>query len=192
LTIKYDSVAVAANAVSDAKGNFQASFKAPKSPGGKHNVIASDAGGASASGVFTMETTAPSLPQIISPEDGSRVGFFDRAAPTFKWADVSDPSGVYYSLQVSSDQSDFATAVLDKENLVGSKYTLTDNETLLRGKYYWRIKAVDGAGNDSGWTTPILVKIGIMPLWAFIIIAVVATAIIGRLYFLMKDAKRGH
>jgi hypothetical protein len=192
LTIKYDNAAMAANAVSDAQGNFQASFKAPKSPGGKHNVIASDAGGASASGVFTMETTPPSLPQIVSPKDGQRVGFFDRAAPTFKWADVSDPSGVYYSLQVSSDQSDFATTVLNKENLVGSKYTVTDNETLLRGKYYWRIKAVDGAGNDSGWTTPILVKIGIMPLWAFILIAVVAIAFITRLYVLMKNAKRGH
>ncbi len=192
LTIRYDNVVVAANAVSDAQGNFQASFKAPKSPGGKHNVIASDADGASASGVFTMETTPPSLPQIVSPKDGQRVGFFDRAAPTFEWADVSDPSGVYYSLQVSSDQSDFATTVLNKENLVGSKYTVTDNETLLRGKYYWRIKAVDGAGNDSGWTTPILVKIGIMPLWAFIIIAVVAIAFITRLYVLMKNAKRGH
>jgi hypothetical protein len=82
--------------------------------------------------------------------------------------------------------------VLNKENLVGSKYTVTDNETLLRGKYYWRIKAVDGAGNDSGWTTPILVKIGLMPLWAFILIAVVAIAFITRLYVLMKNAKRGH
>jgi len=191
LTIKYDNVAVAANVVSDAKGNFQASFEAPKSPGGKHNIVATDAGGASASGVFTMETTAPSLPQIITPKDGSRVGFFDSAAPTFKWADASDPSGVYYSLQVS-DESEFATTVLSKEDLVEAKYAVTEDEALARGKYYWRIKAVDGAGNDSGWTTPTLVKIGIMPLWAFIIIAVVVIAFGTRLYFFMKNAKRGH
>ncbi|MBN2462493.1 MAG: IPT/TIG domain-containing protein [Dehalococcoidia bacterium] len=191
LTIKYDNVAVAANVVSDAKGNFQASFKAPKSPGGKHNIIATDAGGASASGVFIMETTAPSLPQIISPKDGSRVGFFDSAAPTFKWADASDPSGVYYSLQVSAE-SEFATTVLSKEDLVEAKYAVTEDEALARGKYYWRIKAVDGAGNDSGWTTPTLVKIGIMPLWAFIIIAVVVVAFGTRLYFFMKNAKREH
>ena len=190
LTIKYDIVDVTTDVVSDAKGNFQANFEVPKSPGGKHNVIASDAGGASVSGVFTMETTSPSLPQIVSPKDGNRVGFFDRAAPTFKWDAVSDPSGVYYSLQVSSD-ADFATTVLSKDDLVESKYTLTDDEALLRGKYYWRIKAVDGAGNDSGWTTPILVKIGIMPLWAFILIVVVAIAFITRLYFFMKNAKRG-
>jgi hypothetical protein len=138
-----------------------------------------------------MEATSPSLPQIVSPKDGSRVGFFDRAAPTFKWSDVSDPSGVYYSLEVSS-QSDFATTVLSKEDLAGAEYTLTDDEALLRGKYYWRVKAVDGADNDSGWTTPTLVKIGIMPLWAFILIAVVAIAFITRLYFFVKNAKREH
>jgi hypothetical protein len=192
LTIKYDNVAVFTKLVTDAKGNFQASLKAPKSLGGKHNVTAADAGGASASGVFTMETTPPSLPQIVSPKDGSRVGLFDHVAPTFEWTGVSDPSGVYYSLQVSSSQSDFATTVLSKEDLVESKYTLTDAEALLRGKYYWRIKAVDGAGNDSGWTTPILVKVGLMPLWAFILVVVVAVAFVTRLVFFLRSVRRGH
>jgi hypothetical protein len=191
LTIKYDNVAVVTKLVTDAKGNFQASLKAPKSLGGKHNVTAADAGGASASGVFTMETTPPSLPQIVSPKDGNRVGLFDRVAPTFEWAGVSDPSGVNYSLQVSS-QSDFATTLLSKEDLVESKYTLTDSEALLRGKYYWRIKAVDGAGNDSGWTTPILVKVGLMPLWAFILVVVVAVAFVTRLVFFLRSVRRGH
>lgn len=192
LTIKYDNVAVATKLATDAKGNFQANLKAPKSPGGKHNVIANDTGGASASAVFTMETTPPSLPQIVSPKDGDRVGLFDRITPTFEWAAVPDPSGVYYSLQISSKKDDFATMVLSKEDLVESKYTVADDEALLRGKYYWRIKAVDGAGNDSGWTTPILVKIGLMPLWAFIIIVVIAVAFITRLVFFLRGLKRGH
>jgi hypothetical protein len=191
VTIKYDDIVVVTGSVTDADGNFQASFKAPKSIGGKHNVIATDAGGTSASGVFTMETIPPSLPQIVSPKDGGRVGLFDRVTPTFEWADVSDPSGVYYGLQISS-QSDFATTVLSKEDLVESKYTLTDDEALLRGKYYWRVKAVDGAGNDSGWTTSILVNVGLMPLWAFILIIVVAIAFIIRLFFFLKNVKRGH
>ena len=191
VTIKYDEIEVVTGSVTDATGNFQASFKAPKSIGGKHNVIATDAGGTSTSAVFTMETVPPSLPQIVSPKDGGRVGFFDRATPTFEWADVSDPSGVNYSLQISS-QSDFATTVLSKEGLVESRYALTDDEALLRGKYYWRIKVADGAGNDSGWTTSILVNIGLMPLWAFIIIVVVAVAFIIRLFFFVKNARRGH
>ncbi|UCH51178.1 MAG: IPT/TIG domain-containing protein [Chloroflexota bacterium] len=191
LTIKYDDVAVATDVFSDDKGNFQASLEAPKSPGGKHNIVASDASGALVSDVFTMETTPPSLPEVVSPKDGNRVGFLDRAAPTFKWADVSDPSGVYYSLQVSSEKDDFTNTVFSKENLTEPEYKFTEDEALVRGKYYWRIKAVDGADNDSGWTTPILVKIGLMPLWAFIIIAVVAIAFITRLYFFVKNAKRG-
>jgi hypothetical protein len=191
LTIKYDNVAVVTKLLTDADGSFQASLKAPKSTGGGHNVIVSDAGGSSASSIFAMESTPPSLPQIVSPKDGSRVGLFDRAAPTFKWTDVSDPSGVYYSLQVSA-QSDFATTVLSKEDLVESKYALTEDEALVRGKYYWRIKAIDGAGNDSGWTESILVKIGLMPLWAFILIVVVAIAFIIRLVFFVRGAKRGH
>jgi hypothetical protein len=191
VAVKYDDITVVTEAVTDAKGNFQASFQSPKSTGGKHNVIAADAGGTSASGIFTMETTPPSLPRIVSPKDGGRVGLFDRVTPTFKWTDVSDPSGVYYSLQISS-QSDFATTVLSKEDLVESKYTLTDDEALLRGKYYWRVKAVDGAGNDSGWTTSILVHVGLMPLWAFILIIVVAIAFIIRLFFFLKNVKRGH
>ena len=190
LTIKYDTVAVATKLTTDASGNFEASLEVPRSTGGGHNVIAADAGGTSASAVFTMETTPPSLPQVVSPKDGGRVGLFDHAAPTFKWTDVSDPSGVYYSLQVS-DQSDFATTVLTKEDLVEPKYALTEAEALVRGQYYWRIKAVDGAGNDSGWTTSILVKIGLMPLWAFILIAVVAAAFIIRLVFFLRGVKRG-
>ena len=189
--IKYDDITVVTESVTDAKGNFQASFKTPKSIGGKHDVIATDAGGTSASGVFTMETVPPSLPEVVSPKNGGRVGLFDRVTPTFEWTDVSDPSGVHYSLQISS-QSDFATTVLSKEDLVESKYTLTDDEALLRGKYYWRIKAVDGAGNDSGWTQSILVNVGLMPLWAFILIIVVAIAFIIRLFFFLKNIKRGH
>jgi hypothetical protein len=190
LTLKYDSTDLVTEFTTDDKGNFQASLVAPKSLGGKHNVTATDSGGASASVVFTMETTPPSVPQIVSPKEGSRVGLFDRITPTFEWAAVSDPSGVSYSLQISA-QSDFATTPLSKENLVESKYTLTDDEALLRGKYYWRVKAIDGAGNDSGWTQSIQFKAGLMPLWAFIIIVVVAVVFLTRLVFFLRNIKRG-
>ncbi|MGB8707488.1 MAG: IPT/TIG domain-containing protein [Dehalococcoidia bacterium] len=190
LTLKYDGTDLVAEFTTDDKGNFQVSLVAPKSLGGKHNVTATDSGGASASVVFTMETTPPSVPQIVSPKEGSRVGLFDRITPTFEWAAVSDPSGVSYSLQIS-DQSDFATTPLSKENLVESKYTLTDDEALLRGKYYWRVKAIDGAGNDSGWTQSIQFKAGLMPLWVFILIAVVAVVFLTRLVFFLRNIKRG-
>jgi hypothetical protein len=191
VTLKYDSTALATEYTTDDKGNFQTSLVAPKSPSGKHNVTATDAGGASATAVFNMETTPPSVPQIVSPKEGSRAGLFDRVTPTFEWGAVSDPSGVSYSLQISA-QSDFATTALSKENLVESKYTLTDDEALLRGKYYWRVKAIDGASNDSGWTQSIEFKAGLMPLWAFILITVVAIAFLTRLFFFVRNMRKEH
>jgi len=190
VTLKYDSTALATEYTADDKGNFQTSLIAPKSPGGKHNLTATDAGGASATAVFNMETTPPSVPQIVSPKEGSRVGLFDRITATFEWGAVSDPSGVSYSLQIST-QSDFATTLLSKENLAEAKYTLTDEEALSRGKYFWRVKAIDGASNDSGWTESIEFKAGLMPLWAFILIVIVGLAFLARLFFFVRNMKRG-
>ncbi|MGD0353425.1 MAG: IPT/TIG domain-containing protein [Dehalococcoidia bacterium] len=191
VTLKYDSTALVNEYTTDDKGNFQASLVAPKSPGGKHNLTATDAGGASATAVFNMETTPPSVPQIVSPKEGSRVGLFDRITATFEWAAVSDPSGVSYSLQIST-QSDFATTLLSKENLAEPKYTLTDEEALSRGKYYWRVKAIDGASNDSGWAQSIEFKAGLMPLWAFILIVIVAALFLTRLFFFVRNMRKEH
>jgi hypothetical protein len=189
VTLKYDSTALDTEYSTDDTGNFQASLVAPKIPGGKHNVTATDAGGASATAVFSMETTPPSVPQIVSPKNGSRVGWFDRITPTFEWVAVSDPSGVSYGLQISS-QSDFTTTLLTKENLTETEYTLTDEEALTRGEYYWRLKAIDGASNDSGWTDSTKFKAGIMPLWAFIVIVVVVLLLLARGYFYIRKKRR--
>jgi hypothetical protein len=186
VNLKYDGVALDAEYTTDDKGNFQASLVAPKSPGGKHNITATDTSGASATAVFGMETTPPSVPQVVSPKQGSRVGLFDSITPTFEWVAISDPSGVSYSIQIST-QSDFATTLLSKDNLTESKYTLTDDEALSRGEYYWRVKAIDGASNDSGWTQSIEFKAGLMPLWLFIVLVVVAAFILIRLVFFLRN-----
>lgn len=189
LILKYDSTELATKYATDDKGNFQANLVIPKSQGGNHNINATDASGATATVVFAMESTPPSVPQIISPKEGSRVGLFDNIRTTFKWSAVNDPSGVSYDLQISS-QSDFATTLLSKDNLTESEYTLTEDEALSRAKYYWRVRAVDGASNDSGWTQSIEFKAGLMPLWVFIIIVVVGVAFLVRMYFFVRKMRR--
>lgn len=189
LTIKYDSIELVTEFTTDDKGNFQASLVAPKSAGGKHDVSATDAGGVTATAVFNMETTPPPVPQIVSPKEGSRAGWFDRITPTFEWDAVSDPSGVTYSLQISA-KSDFTTTLLSKDNLAESKYRLTDEEALARGTYYWRVKAIDGASNDSGWTQSTEFKAGLMPLWLFILIVIVAAVILVRLFFMVRNMRK--
>ncbi len=189
LTLKYDNTELVTKYTTDDKGNFRTSFVAPKSEGGKHNITATDADGATATAAFNMETTPPEVPQIISPKEGGRAGLFDNVRPTFEWSAVTDPSGVSYSLQISS-QSDFTTTLLSKDNLAESKYTLTESEALARGTYYWRVKAIDGASNDSGWSPSTEFKAGLMPLWLFIIIVVIVAVLLVRLFFFLRNMRK--
>ena len=62
---------------------------------------------------------------------------------------------VTYDLQIASDQN-FASVVLQKNGLADSQYTLTANETLAadfnNAPCFWRVQAIDGAGNISAWS----------------------------------------
>jgi len=98
------------------------------------------------------------MPVLLLPEVASTVA----AEAYFDWEEVTDPSGVSYTLQVASD-ADFTAIVLEKESLPHSEYTLTEEEKLeSTGKkaYYWRVKAVDGAFNEGGWSSPGLFYVG--------------------------------
>jgi len=95
---------------------------------------------------FTIDTTAPSVPTLISPANGATV---DTTTPSLDWSDVTDPSAVSYSVQISAS-STFATTVVSVGGLATSDYAVTT--ALAQGTWYWRVKAADGAGNESAWT----------------------------------------
>ena len=93
------------------------------------------------------DTTPPNAPTLVSPSNGSQT--FNRQ-PTFDWSDVTDPSGVSYTLQISANPS-FTVLAVNQQGISQSQYTLT--VSLVAGStYYWRVKAVDGAGNSSQWS----------------------------------------
>jgi hypothetical protein len=94
------------------------------------------------------DTTAPVQPELTSPADGASI---DSGTPKLDWSDVSDPSGVSYSLQIAADPG-FTSLVLNKDGLTASEYTVAGGEELGSGQYYWRVKAMDGAANGSDWT----------------------------------------
>lgn len=61
----------------------------------------------------------------------------------FDWEDVNDPSlPITYTLQIASD-ADFTSIVLEKRKV------LTTQNTPLSKR---RVKAIDGASNESGWS----------------------------------------
>jgi hypothetical protein len=96
-----------------------------------------------------VDMTAPPAPTLISPIGGVRIS---DTTPIFNWTAVTDPRGVTYSLQID-DNADFSSTVLDKTGLTNNVYTLLDADALQLGGYHWRVKAVDGAGNESDWST---------------------------------------
>lgn len=168
VTITYgNNQTTVASAKTDASGAFEANFTVPAGKAGQWTVSATD-GTNSATAVFVLDSTPPPPPQPLTPQAASGV----KPTTTFDWTDVTDPNGVKYNLQVASDAT-FASPLIEKTGLTLSQYTLAENERLqlndTKAGYYWRVQAVDGAGNASQWSTPILFFVGSatspMPQW---------------------------
>jgi hypothetical protein len=177
ITISYDGAKVASNAATDAKGIFTTSFKIPKSKAGDHTITVTDPTAAVFSMKLSVESAPPPTPNLISPEAGSEFGFFGRTTVTFRWSTVEDPSGVYYVLEISPSP-DFAGTIIRKEGLTGTEYTLTTDEAVTKGNYYWRVKAVDGADNQGDWTNGQLFKIGGIYWWMLLIVVAAVIVVI--------------
>jgi hypothetical protein len=193
VVVKYDD-SQKATAATNNKGSFESSFTVPESQYGGRQVTAEDAAGNNATSVFTMESDPPDTPELISPPDGSRVGFMGRVRPTFEWSAVSDASGVRYSLQIATSANvtatGFADPVVSITDIVGTNYTLGKTETLRYGTYYWIVQAVDGAANAGNWTAARSFQAGRLPLWAFILIILAIVALIGALVYFLVIRRR--
>jgi len=171
VTIKYDGEEV--NKVSaDANGIFVAAFQVPASKSGARAIVVTD-GTNTHELTFTVESTPPGVPAPLLPQMGVKV----KSPVSFDWEDVKDASlPVVYTLQVATDKEfTDASLVVDKGRLDSSEYAFTESEELrlVDGKtsYYWRVKATDGASNESAWTgagvfyfTP--PSLGGLPRWA--------------------------
>jgi hypothetical protein len=80
---------------------------------------------------------------------GHRFGLLGTQTVPFKWSGVSDPSGITYTLEVADNYAFLPTGLIIKRT------GLTDTSCALDiapGTYYWRVKAVDGADNESEWS----------------------------------------
>jgi len=152
IIIKYDDAQVTTATV-QASGIFAVIFNAPASVSGEHVITVGD-GATTKQFTFTMESVAPPTPQPLLPQMGAK----PKQPVRFDWADVTDDSSpVTYTLQIATSK-DFATSamVLEKKEITKSEYTLTEAEQLEsrteEEPYYWRIRAVDAASNESPWT----------------------------------------
>ncbi|MDP6958629.1 MAG: Ig-like domain-containing protein, partial [Planctomycetota bacterium] len=100
-----------------------------------------DASPASAS--WTVDTIAPGTPSLSAPANGTVT---NDTTPTLSWSAISDAS--FYTIQVDSNAS-FNSGYGWTTNSSSNSMTFTP---IAEGTYYWRVKAVDVAGNHSGYS----------------------------------------
>ena len=152
VSLSYDNQSLT-TVTADNAGAFSLNFNVPVSSAGQHTISARDLTNQTvmASVNFTMESTPPPVPDLLAPQSGSQAD----TLTVFDWSLVTDPSGVTYNLQVARDAA-FSQLVIFKQGLTQPRYQVADSERLILTKktapYYWRIQAVDGAGNASGWS----------------------------------------
>jgi hypothetical protein len=153
-------------------GNAVISFRVPKgSVEGRQTLAVSDAGGATAQDYFTVTEKILPTPQPVSPQKGTtlrsgEVGFRWGAAVT------GGSNNVTYTLQVS-DTDSLTTYVWSKADIGTSSYTLPEEEALLKGTYYWWVKAVDEYGNESPWSDSSAFSVSPIPTWVWVVIGIV-------------------
>ena len=95
---------------------------------------------------FAIDSTPPPDPNMITNSDEP---INMDTSIVLEWSDVLDSSGVTYRLEVD-DNADFSSPLVCEISLSDPLYTFTSIPD--DGLYYWRVQAIDGAGNESTWT----------------------------------------
>lgn len=96
----------------------------------------------------TPDRVAPPAPQPINPIDGSQQQCprdVQSVQVWLEWQPVSDPAGVHYVVDIVDD------ALAHK---VGQKETALAIEAECGYRHAWQVRAIDGVGNESAWSSP--------------------------------------
>ncbi len=109
---------------------------------------------------ITLDTQAPATPILVSPIDGA---FVNGASVTNEWSDVSTDVA-YFIYESYKDQG--LTDLRWTENFTSTSKTAT---SVADASFWWRVKAVDFAGNESGWSSAWKVTVdNIVPVTSFV------------------------
>ena len=145
-------------------------------------VTATDKAGNVATTGLSLEAEPPPAPNLLYPCDGQRFGWFGPQVVTFKWQEVSDPSGVTYTVEIGQNTQVWPPTVT-KTGLTSTTCTTR----LEPGTYFWQVKAIDGAGNVGEATlAPYPFRVGFFSAWfivGLILVFVIIFIFIVRAFF---------
>lgn len=95
--------------------------------------------------IFTVDTTPPAIPKLVSPANGASTP----RRPWLKWSAVS--GSVRYQIEVDNN-ADFSSP----EFSTFTNKTSLQMKNLLARPYFWRVRASDAAGNWSEWSAAMI------------------------------------
>ncbi|MBI5359086.1 MAG: DUF2341 domain-containing protein [Planctomycetes bacterium] len=94
-----------------------------------------------------IDITTPAIVILLSPSQDELIA---DNTPVMDWSDSSDSSGILnYELEISTSSGFSSTAYSVSPSVSANTVT----ETLPSGPYYWRVRAIDNAGNASSWSS---------------------------------------
>jgi hypothetical protein len=115
--------------------------------------------------VVVWNETCPTAPTHVSPANGSTMTTTELTMSD--WSDVTSPAGAMTYIYQSSNSPDTNPDGSFVSPVYTSPTPLTDSQVAHggtpEGMYYWHVKAIDAAGNESLWSTTWLVTIDNTP-----------------------------
>ncbi|MHA1741532.1 MAG: hypothetical protein ACTSVD_05515, partial [Candidatus Thorarchaeota archaeon] len=109
---------------------------------------------------FVVDTIPPTAPVLKSPENNAALNFLD---VVHEWFESFDTGGVdHYVIEVSANPlfPEGSQILGTPKDVTGTSTTITYKDN---GRFYWRVKAVDRAANESDWSKVWEVVIDLVP-----------------------------
>jgi hypothetical protein len=174
LTVTVGGVAASGDMRTQPNGNVVISFQVPKgSTEGQRTLVVTDTGGASSSVDFTVKQKILSItPLPISPKDST----LRSGEVTFTWQGITGGTGYTYTLEISRTAG--SGSIWSKSAIAENSYTLTKEEALPKGTYYWRVKIVDDYGNESAWSDSIMFRVSPIPTWVWVLVGLAVLVVL--------------
>lgn len=95
---------------------------------------------------FTTPLNPPATPSLLLPAAGALLSDY---TPTFTWK-ITGASPQYYRIQVDNN-ADFSSPIINDSSATMPTFTPSTN-LMSNAKYYWRVRAVNAAGELSNWS----------------------------------------
>jgi hypothetical protein len=96
-------------------------------------------------GTFILDNTPPATPNLNAPASNASLTI---AKPGFSWSSVSSGGTTRYRIQIDNNSS-FSSPVVDQ---IVNTASYTPPIPIHQGTNYWRVQAIDQAGNISPWS----------------------------------------